>query len=103
MQIPRGLIDYHSRGAPTVCDLDVQPWNCEFWSLSDIDQFNTEYQVQQDAPGFLGFATSGGGEMFAFAPGGAIVCLAFIGMSPKEALPIASSWDEFVEMLRPAV
>jgi hypothetical protein len=52
------------------------------------------------APGYFGFATSGGGEMFALLPSGEVVCLPFIGMEPQVALPLASSWAEFEGMLR---
>jgi len=41
--------------------------------------------------------------MYAFSPGGAIVCLAPIGMSPREELLVAPSWNVFKEMLRDAV
>lgn len=51
------------------------------------------------APGFLGFATSGGGEMLAFSPTGAVVYAPFIGMEPEAALPLASTWREFEPML----
>jgi hypothetical protein len=83
-----------------VCDIDVQPWNCEFWTPEELEQANAECEVATNAPGYYGFATSGGGEMFALAPDGAVVCLAFIGMSPREALPIAPDWESFVGMLR---
>jgi hypothetical protein len=41
--------------------------------------------------------------MYAFSPRGDIVCLAFVGMSPSEELPVASSWSAFKGMLRNAV
>jgi hypothetical protein len=62
-----------------------------------------EYEVPQYAPGFFGFATSGGGEMFAISPAGEIVCLPFIGMEPAVALLIAPSWSAFEGMLRNAL
>jgi hypothetical protein len=99
---PQVLLDYHTAGGPTICDLDVQPWICEFWPLDELEQSNLDCEVQTYAPGFYGFATSGGGEMFALAPDGSVVCLAFIGMSPKEQLPVAPNWQAFVGMLRVA-
>lgn len=103
MVIPSELREYHSSGASLSCELDVQPWLCEFWPLAELGALNENYEVPRNAPGYLGFATSGGGEMFAFSPSGAIVCLAFAGMSPEEELPVAQSWRAFKGMLRNAV
>jgi hypothetical protein len=81
----------------------MQPWLCEFWPLDELVKYNQEYEVETYAPGYFGFATSGGGEMFAFSPGGAIVCLPFIGMSPKHELVIAPSWSRFEAALTNAL
>jgi hypothetical protein len=103
MVIPSELHEYHSSGASLSCELDAQPWRCEFWPIAQVETWNKEYAVPEFAPGYLGFATSGGGEMYAFSPQGAIACLAFVGMSPREQLSVASSWSEFKGMLRNAV
>jgi SMI1/KNR4 family protein SUKH-1 len=103
LALPDELRAYHETGGALVCELDVEPWRCEFWPLADVERWNVEYGVGEMAPGYLGFATSGGGEMYAVSPRGTIVCLAFIGMSPAEELYIAPSWDSFTGMLRGAV
>jgi hypothetical protein len=103
MLIPSELREYHNSGAALSRELGVSPWLCEFWPLAQVETLNEQYQVPSNAPGYLGFATSGGGEMYAFSPQGDIVCLAFIGMSPHEKLPVAPSWDVFKGMLRDAV
>jgi hypothetical protein len=61
------------------------------------------YEVAKYAPGFFGFASNGGGEMYAFSPTGAIVYLPFIGMEPKYARHLANSWQEFAVMLKNAL
>jgi hypothetical protein len=96
------LLAYYARGKPLVCELDVQPYCCEFWPKDELDKINSEYQVPVYAPGFFGFATSGGGEMFAISPSQEIVCLPFVGMEPSVALPVANSWPEFESLLRGA-
>lgn len=103
MQIPTELIAYIEAGKPLVCDLPINPFICEFWPLKELATFNVEYEVPIYAPGYFGFATSGGGEMFAFSPTNSIVCLPFIGMSPKEATPIAQNWKEFEGLLKNAL
>ena len=103
MVVPSEIAEYHGSGAALSCELDVSPWICEFWPLEQVASLNEQYEVPSNAPGYLGFGTSGGGEMYAFSPRGAIVCLAFVGMSPREELQVAASWAAFREMLRDAV
>ena len=97
----RELVEYHAAGGAQACELAVSPYLCEFWPPEEVGRYNTEYQVPELAPGFLGFATSGGGEMLALSPTGAVVSLPFIGMAPVEALPIAETWLQFVSLLKP--
>ena len=99
MQPPYEVVQYHAAGKPLFCKLKVQPWLCEFWPVEELAKYNVEYEVPQYAPGYFGFATSGGGEMFAVSPGGAVVCLPFIGMSPTDELHISDSWPAFVALL----
>jgi hypothetical protein len=101
--MPEELIAYHSVGCSMSCEIPIQPWICEFWPIDEVMAYNKDYDVAVFAPGYLGFATSGGGEMYAFSPRGTIVCLAFVGMSPEEELPVASSWNEFQSMLQNAL
>jgi hypothetical protein len=99
----RELLAYYSAGKPLVCELDANPYLCEFWPQEELSRYNVEYEVPLYAPGFFGFATSGGGEMFALSPSDAIVCLPFIGMEPAAATPVAPSWAAFKGMLRNAL
>jgi len=94
---------YHKSGKPLDCELDVEPYRCEFWALDEIEALNAAYSVKEFAPGYLAFASSGGGEMFAWGPGESIVRLPFIGMSPSEAHEVAPSWAQFEKLLRPAL
>jgi hypothetical protein len=101
--IPSQLREYHASGKPLCCDIPVQPWTCEFWPIDGVLNYNEEYEVDTYAPGYFGFATSGGGEMFALSPVSAVVCLAFIGMSPDEELAVAPSWSAFEDTLTNAL
>jgi len=102
-EAPEQLIAYYEAGRPLVCEIDAQPWLCEFWPVDELVKNNQECEVEKYAPGYFGFATSGGGEMYAVSPSGAVVCLAFIGMSPNEELHVASSWANFERMLKSAL
>ncbi len=97
------LLAYYAADKPLVCELDANPYLCEFWPQEELTQYNVEYEVPVYAPGYFGFATSGGGEMFALSPSGAVVCLPFIGMEPAVALLVAPSWASFEGMLRNAL
>jgi hypothetical protein len=68
--------------------------------MAEVAQYNANYQVEKYASGYFGFASSGGGEMYAISPVGSIVCLPFVGMSASEAIHVASSWESFEGMLR---
>lgn len=103
VSVPAELIGYYASGKPLVCELDVNPFLCEFWPRGELDTYNLEYQVPMYAPGYFGFATSGGGEMFAISPVGSVVCLPFIGMGASAAITVAPSWNTFVGMLRDAL
>lgn len=100
---PSELVAYYAAGKPQVCELDEQPYLCEFWPFDELARYNSEYEVSKYAPGYFAFATSGGGEMFTISPSGTIVCLAFVGMSPTEELFVARSWAEFERMLKNAL
>ena len=103
MGVPSSIAAYHQSRKPLVCELDVQPWLCEFWPEFELNQYNADYEVQVNAPGYFGFASSGGGEIYALSPSGKVVCLAFIGMSPQEELLVAETWVAFEGMLRDAL
>ncbi len=99
--VPEEIAAYHNAGLPLTCEIDVQPWFCEFWPLDKLLAYNLDYEVETYAPELFCFATSGGGEMYALTSSGAIVCIPFVGMAPQESLQIAESWLQFIAMLHP--
>lgn len=100
---PTELIDYYASGKSLICELDANPFSCEFWPRGELGTYNLEYQVPKCAPGYFGFATNGGGEMFAISPVGSVVGLPFIGMEASAATTVAPSWAAFVDLLRDAL
>jgi hypothetical protein len=101
--IPAEIIAYHHAANPLLCKIAVAPWDCEFWPLDKIVEYNKDYQVEDFAIGYFGFATSGGGEMYCLSPSARIVCLAFVGMNPNEELLVADTWQQFEGMLTHAL
>lgn len=97
MTLPKQYIHYFSGSGPKEGGLTVEPGWFQLWSPSEIEALNRDYRVQEFAPGFLGFGTSGGGELLAFDSDGRIVMIPMVGMAVGAARPIAESWAEFVE------
>src|SRR6266853_5251695 len=71
------------------------------WKIDELLRFNREYEVPEYAPGLFLFGSNGGGEAFAFdlrAEGGnPVVSVPFIGMDVRDALPLAETFDGFLE------
>jgi hypothetical protein len=83
-------------------DIPVQPWCMFFWKSNEVHLNNERYEVPRNAPGFYGFGTNGGGEMFAFDARQAkpcqVVILPFIPMDAKEAIQVAPDFASFRKM-----
>lgn len=95
MKLPEDFIRHLRSGAPQCGELLEFPSLFEIWPEEEMEQWNKDYQVDKCAPGFFGFATNGGGEMYAFGPDGGIYALPFIGMEPEFAKRLAASWTDF--------
>ncbi len=96
------VLEYLRSGGRRACELEASPHLCEFWEEAHLERNNLEYEFPRYAPGFCGFASSGGGELLAFSPTGAVVSLPAIGMEPAVATAVAPEWHAFVAMLRSA-
>lgn len=99
MKTPQEFVAYLRSEAPKFGDLPSFPVYFQLWDEADLERFNVEYEVPKYAPGFFGFGSDGGGEMFAFDEEGRIFALPFIGMDPKEATFVCESWKEFVSRI----
>lgn len=71
-----------------------EPGYVELWSLQDLPGNNADIQIQELAPGFVAFASNGGGEVLAFDLSGSVFMLPLIGMEARYALPVADSFSE---------
>lgn len=77
----------------------MDPGWFHLWSPTEIEQLNRDYHVEEFAQGFLGFGSSGGGELSAFDAGGRVFMIPFVGMSADETRLVADTWAEFVERM----
>ena len=101
MTLPAQYVSYFTGGGRKEGGLTVEPGWFQLWPPDEVDRWNQDYHVQEFAPGFLGFGSSGGGELLAFDDDGRIVMIPLISMSADEAKPVANSWSEFVEKFEP--
>lgn len=72
------------------------------WKIEDLLQLNQEYQIFKYAPGLLAFASSGGGEGFAFSieqTPSTIFQIPFIGISLADAIPVADSFEHLLKKM----
>lgn len=99
MVLPPQYVGYFTNGGLKEGGLAVEPGWFQLWPLDEVERWNREYRVQEFAPGFLGFGSSGGGEMLAFDADGRVVMIPFVGMSLDDARPVADSWGEFTERI----
>ena len=97
MQVPPDYLTYLRGKSPNFGDLTFDDFDRYFdlWPESDIEQFNTEYEVPELAPDLVAFATNGGGELYAFNQAGQIFEIPCIGMEAQHASLLAESWSEF--------
>jgi hypothetical protein len=99
MELPPEYVSYFAGDGLKEGGLSVEPGWFQLWAPAEIEQLNRDYQVPEFAPEFLGFGSSGGGELLAFDTKARIVMIPFIGMSPRYARPVADSWSKFVEKI----
>ena len=82
-------------------DLGVEPGWIVLWSANELVDANRDYCVSEFMPGFFGFGSNGGGEMFAFdfhQPGKAsVVMVPFIPMDADEAVLLGRTFSDFAK------
>jgi hypothetical protein len=71
-----------------------EPGYIALWSLGDLPGNNADIEIQKYAPGYIAFADNGGGEILAFNSAGEVFMLPLIGMEPRYANKVASSFAE---------
>ena len=95
IQIPTEYLEYLRADGRIESFTTEEPGYFILWPVAEIEKMNTEYQVEELMPGFLGFGSDGGGEMLAFDSTGAVYKLPFVGYSSKEdAWKVADRWTD---------
>jgi hypothetical protein len=78
---------------------DPDPRWITFWPAETVLASNAAYSIPEFLPGFFGFATDGGGELYAFDTRAGepypVVMVPFVPLDAGEAIRLAKSFDEF--------
>ena len=103
VKLPAGYLAQLAASNGGEGDLGVEPgWIC-FWAAEAVVANNKGYAVAEFLPGFLGFASNGGGELLAFDVRGQepfpIVVVPLIPMDVRVVVQIARSFDEFSDLI----
>ncbi|KWO50052.1 SMI1/KNR4 family protein [Burkholderia territorii] len=69
-----------------------EPGYIVLWLIDEISRNNADVGIAIFAPGYLAFATNGGGELLVFDSAEAVFMLPMIGMASEYAVRIADSF-----------
>lgn len=76
-------------------ELSVEPQWYVLWTPEEVKEINDDYEVSKYSSGFISFGSNGTGELLVTKQNGEIFYMPAIGMSPNNAIKIASSFKEF--------
>ena len=83
--------------------LRIKPGWFSLWPAEDVIVYNNDYGVKRNCPGFFGFGSNGGDELFAFDTKSSlpwkIYMIPFIGMEEGEAILIAKDFISLIEAI----
>jgi len=66
LDLPPAYLAFLERSNGGNGDLGIDPGWVSLWPAEEVVGLNHGYEVQQWIPGFFGFGSNGGGELFAF-------------------------------------
>ena len=84
-------------------DLGADPGWVSLWPAAEVVELNAAYAIDTFLPGFLGFASTGGGELLAFDTRVApwrICMVPFIPMEDTHAVEIAPDFATLAQQFR---
>jgi hypothetical protein len=86
--------------------LNVQPCYLRVWNAEIVLDYNLNYEMPENVPGFFAFGDAGGGEFFAFDTRGPqpwpVVSIPYVPMEASAAWSIASTFSDLLDHVIPA-
>ena len=81
-------------------ELSVDPLWYIIWEPESIAQYNKDYELSMNAPGFTAFGSNGGGELLVVDKSGFVYTIPAIGMEPQYADKIAESISDLKQYMQ---
>ena len=101
MKLPEEYLEHLQAGNPRYGSTDLELGGYfDLEPIEFIEEMNKDVEMEKNAPGFLAFASDGGGELLAFDREGKVYSIPLIGMDSKSAVLIANSWQEYVSHIQ---
>jgi hypothetical protein len=100
MNTPEEYRKYMADSGVTSGELSAEPGWFDLWPAGQLAELNAAYKTQEFVPGFWGFGSNGGGELFAFDANGCVFMIPFVPMEEKAAVKIADSWNDFQKTMK---
>jgi hypothetical protein len=89
------ILTYWLNEGFTEGELSVEPQWYVLWLPDELEEVNRNYQLTENAPGFVTFGGNGGGELLVVNEIFEVFYIPTIGMAPDAVIKIASSLEEF--------
>ncbi|HEX6533710.1 MAG TPA: SMI1/KNR4 family protein [Gemmatimonadaceae bacterium] len=64
--LPAAYLEFLRSSSGAEGDLGVHPGWIQLWPAEQVIEYNAMYGIAEHLPGFVGFASNGGGELLAF-------------------------------------
>ena len=102
MDLPKEYIEYVSSDGIKEGEADFEFGGYfRLEPLENLSVVNKEIEIEEYAPGFVAFASDGGGEVFVFDHEGKIYLMPLIGMDSNEAMLVAECWKDYEKQILP--
>lgn len=101
LDLPPAYLAFLERSNGGASELGIDPGWVSVWPAEEVVKLNRDYEVQQWIPGFFGFGSNGGSELFVFDTRTShlwkVYMIAFISMDEEEAILLAEDFATFAQ------
>ena len=81
-------------------ELSVHPLWYIIWEPENIDEYNNDYELSENAPGFTAFGSNGANELLVLDEAGVVYTIPAIGMEPQYADKVANNVSDLKQCMQ---
>ena len=81
-------------------ELSVHPLWYIIWEPENIDEYNNDYELSENAPGFTAFGSNGANELLVLDEAGVVYTIPTIGMEPQYADKVANNVSDLKQCMQ---